>query len=184
MDLPSDHPKLEEIREQILGLTKNKRNFLNAPPEDANFQFNFEDNVELAQACLKANKELENARFFLVPRKISEDKFWRNYFYRIYVIREAYGLNRRDTTEEHLPETTTTQTTAPKEEVKVEEIQTQNRQEEEVKQDDLELEFVSDEYAFIEKDSKKTEWEDELASAEGADWEERLKRELEEQLDT
>lgn len=43
----------------------------------------------------QADPNLANARFYLVPKFIREPKFWRNYFYRVYIIKEAYGLNKK-----------------------------------------------------------------------------------------
>jgi len=92
-------PKIKaEVRTQIINLTKSKRNFLNAPPEDANFVFDFEKILPVAQLALQADKNLSNARFYLVPKYIREPKFWRNYFYRVYIIKQAYGLSKVGTT--------------------------------------------------------------------------------------
>jgi hypothetical protein len=41
-------------------------------------------------ACLAADKDLEQLRFGLVPRKLKEDKFWRNYFYHVSLLKAAY----------------------------------------------------------------------------------------------
>eukprot|EP01116_Phalansterium_solitarium_P000204 TRINITY_DN10117_c0_g1_i1.p1 TRINITY_DN10117_c0_g1~~TRINITY_DN10117_c0_g1_i1.p1 ORF type:complete len:281 (-),score=66.20 TRINITY_DN10117_c0_g1_i1:261-1043(-) len=97
LDFPSDlDPKIaEDVKSQILGLTKSRRNFLNAPPDDVPFAFDYEANAALAVACLEADPALSNARFYLVPKNIREPKFWRNYFYRVHVIKEAFGLNKK-----------------------------------------------------------------------------------------
>ena len=44
-----------------------------------------------ALACLAADKDLEQLRFGLVPRKLKEDKFWRNYFYHVSLLKAAYA---------------------------------------------------------------------------------------------
>lgn len=96
MDFTCVDKQLElEVRNQILNLTKSKRNFINAPPEDANFQFDFDAYLPIAQVSLKADPNLSNARFYLVPKYIKEKPFWRNYFYRVHIIKEAYGFNKR-----------------------------------------------------------------------------------------
>lgn len=51
----------------ILGLTRSKRNFLNAPPEDIDFPFNYDEALPVAIASLQADQRLDMARFCLVP---------------------------------------------------------------------------------------------------------------------
>jgi len=72
--LHSDHDSrvAEEARAAILGLTKSKRNFLNAPPEDVNFRFDYMASMADAAAALKADPNLNMARFYLVPIYIKE----------------------------------------------------------------------------------------------------------------
>jgi len=96
LDLPSNaDPKvLEEVKQQIQNLATSKRSFINAPPEDINFIFDFDKYLPIAQASLRADSALANARFCLVPKYIREEIFWRNYFYRVWAIKESYGLNR------------------------------------------------------------------------------------------
>eukprot|EP01114_Cavostelium_apophysatum_P009372 TRINITY_DN2248_c0_g2_i2.p1 TRINITY_DN2248_c0_g2~~TRINITY_DN2248_c0_g2_i2.p1 ORF type:complete len:207 (+),score=63.10 TRINITY_DN2248_c0_g2_i2:366-986(+) len=76
-----------------MNLTKAKRNFLNAPPDDANFIFDYDKSLPVALSALSADPNLSNARFYLVPKYVKEPRFWRNYFYRVHIIKEAYGLN-------------------------------------------------------------------------------------------
>ncbi|PRP74912.1 synapse-associated protein 1-like [Planoprotostelium fungivorum] len=93
--IPIDDPTTRaEVEHLIQSLTNNNRNFLNAPPDDVNFKFNFdlEENILLAKMCLDADKSLAGVRFKLVPSHISEGGFWRNYFYRIWVIKASYGV--------------------------------------------------------------------------------------------
>eukprot|EP01103_Thecamoeba_quadrilineata_P008415 TRINITY_DN18160_c0_g1_i1.p1 TRINITY_DN18160_c0_g1~~TRINITY_DN18160_c0_g1_i1.p1 ORF type:complete len:264 (-),score=63.03 TRINITY_DN18160_c0_g1_i1:122-889(-) len=91
--LTTDPEVGETIKKQILALPKNKRNFLDSPPPDAKFDFVYEDYVPLAKAAVEADPQLSRIRFYLVPKFIREPKFWRNYFYRVSVIKEAYGLS-------------------------------------------------------------------------------------------
>jgi len=66
---------------------------LNAPPEtEIDFKFTIEEYLPMAMATLKEDQNLNTARFALVPKSISEHEFWRNYFYRIHVIKQAFGL--------------------------------------------------------------------------------------------
>ncbi len=71
LDIKTDDPQVfEEVKNQIMSLTKSKRNFLSAPPDDLDFPFNFDDHLPLAQVCLKADPMLSQARFYLVPKCI------------------------------------------------------------------------------------------------------------------
>jgi len=199
LDLPTTDEKIAEtVRNEILNLTKTKRNFLNAPPEDSNFVFNFDEQVELAQACLQADKALSQARFYLVPKYIREPQFWRNYFYRVYVIKESYGLNPKisliptKTTKDspgYTPQNTIMEEPKPKRNQNNDQLVHQTSQEEE---------FVSDHLEYQVGSSKKRDsWEEELkaelgaidgVATQGTDideaWEEQMKKELEEDMAT
>eukprot|EP01102_Stenamoeba_stenopodia_P018638 TRINITY_DN6872_c0_g1_i1.p1 TRINITY_DN6872_c0_g1~~TRINITY_DN6872_c0_g1_i1.p1 ORF type:complete len:299 (+),score=89.03 TRINITY_DN6872_c0_g1_i1:181-1077(+) len=93
-DLPRDAEAevIENVRKQILSLPKNKRNFMENPPSDVTFDFNYEEYLPVCIASLKADPQLERMRFYLVPQYIREQRFWRNYFYRVKIIKEAHGL--------------------------------------------------------------------------------------------
>lgn len=95
-NLPVNDEKLkEEIKSQMLSISKSRRNLLNAPPDEPSvFTFNFDAYLETAKAALEKDPNLSKLRFVLVPKYISETDFWKNYFYRIHVIKEAYGLNK------------------------------------------------------------------------------------------
>jgi len=93
LDLPQlDNETAEEVRKQIMSLPKSKRNFLEHPPPEANFQFNYDDYLPVALVALQEDTNLSDIRFRLVPQYIREPKFWRNYFYRVSMIKAAYGL--------------------------------------------------------------------------------------------
>lgn len=49
----------------------------------------YEFDAELAQALMKVDPKLSKMRFLLVPYKIKEDPFWKNYFARIYIIKST-----------------------------------------------------------------------------------------------
>jgi hypothetical protein len=59
---------------------------------EIDFKFSMEEYLPMAMATLKEDQNLNTARFVLVPKSISEHEFWRNYFYRIHVIKLAFGL--------------------------------------------------------------------------------------------
>ena len=48
--------------------------------------------VILAQILLKMDKNLKKTRRDLVPELVTEDEFWRNYFYQVELFRSELGL--------------------------------------------------------------------------------------------
>lgn len=80
----------EEIRDRVLALSTDDRSFLCPPAPEVKFAFNYESQMAVALQLLKVDAALQQARFRLVPRKVKEEPFWRNYFYRVGVIVDAY----------------------------------------------------------------------------------------------
>lgn len=64
----NDETKAKEMREQILLLSQDKRNFVRSPPNDANFQFDPQQCYPVALSLLKEDPNLGNMRFELVPK--------------------------------------------------------------------------------------------------------------------
>ncbi|KAG8230945.1 hypothetical protein J437_LFUL002978 [Ladona fulva] len=86
------YPNEEALKEQILSLSTDRRNFVRSPPAGVEFQFDLESFMPVAQATLAQDPNLQQMRFELVPKVISEDNFWRNYFYRVGLIRQSSEL--------------------------------------------------------------------------------------------
>lgn len=84
----TDEAKREDIKKQILSLTQNKRNFVKSPPNEASFQFDSKQCYPVALSLLKEDSNLSKLRFELVPKLVSEDSFWCNYFYRIDMLKK------------------------------------------------------------------------------------------------
>ncbi|KAK3704585.1 hypothetical protein RRG08_033625 [Elysia crispata] len=82
----------EELKIQILALSKDKRNFVRNPPSGVQFQFDFDSASPVATATLQEDPNLRDMRFQLVPKQVSEETFWRNYFYRVSLIRQSSQL--------------------------------------------------------------------------------------------
>ncbi|XP_017159954.1 synapse-associated protein 1 [Poecilia reticulata] len=80
------------IQEQILALSSNKSNFLRNPPAGVQFHFDFEQTYPVALAMLEEDELLRKMRFHLVPRELKEENFWRNYFYRVSLIKQSAQL--------------------------------------------------------------------------------------------
>jgi len=81
------------MKEQILALSTDKRNFLRNPPAGVNFQFEFETAYPVAMATLAEDPNLEKMRFELVPKQLTEETFWRNYLYRVSLIKQSAQLS-------------------------------------------------------------------------------------------
>lgn len=77
------------VIKQILLLTEERWTFLSSPPEKALEGWEWEFDAEAAQLCLELDPKLDRMRFLLVPFKVQELTFWRNYFSRIHLIRTS-----------------------------------------------------------------------------------------------
>uniref|UniRef100_A0A1D1Y3T3 Synapse-associated protein 1 n=1 Tax=Anthurium amnicola TaxID=1678845 RepID=A0A1D1Y3T3_9ARAE len=82
-------PDEEGLKQQILALSQDKRNFTISPPENTNFQFDMNVYFQNAMAALNADPNLNRMRFELVPAYVQEPIFWRNYFYRVSLIKQT-----------------------------------------------------------------------------------------------
>ncbi|XP_039150690.1 synapse-associated protein of 47 kDa isoform X3 [Drosophila simulans] len=86
------HANEAKIKEEILGLSQDRRNFVRAPPAGVDFEFSYDTAYPTAIAIMAEDKALETMRFELVPKIITEENFWRNYFYRVSLIIQAAEL--------------------------------------------------------------------------------------------
>ncbi|KAJ0056341.1 hypothetical protein NL108_006460, partial [Boleophthalmus pectinirostris] len=82
----------ETIQQQILALSADKRNFLRDPPAGVQFHFDMDQMYPLAAVMLEEDQLLNHMRFDLVPKHVKEDVFWRNYFYRVSLIKQSAQL--------------------------------------------------------------------------------------------
>nr|XP_045596712.1 synapse-associated protein of 47 kDa-like isoform X3 [Procambarus clarkii] len=87
------YPDEDSLKEEILALSTDRRNFVRSPPTGVSFEFELEAFLPVAQATLAADPNLEKMRFELVPKTINEETFWRNYFYRVGLIRQSTELS-------------------------------------------------------------------------------------------
>lgn len=77
----------------LISVVQSYRNFTNAPPEmPEDFKFNLDDWIPVALAALEHDSDLNKARFTLVPKVISEETFWKTYFFRVFIIKRAYNI--------------------------------------------------------------------------------------------
>ncbi|KAM3875777.1 synapse-associated protein 1-like [Diretmus argenteus] len=82
----------ETIQQQILALSADKRNFLRDPPAGVQFHFDFEQMYPIAMVMLEEDELLRRMRFHLVPKQVKEEAFWKNYFYRVSLIKQSAQL--------------------------------------------------------------------------------------------
>lgn len=83
----------ENLKEECLSLSTDRRNFVRAPPAGVDFQFDYEVSYPVAMAIMEQDPNLEKMRYELVPKIIPEEDFWKNYFYRVSLICQAYELS-------------------------------------------------------------------------------------------
>ncbi|XP_073731714.1 synapse-associated protein 1 [Misgurnus anguillicaudatus] len=192
----------ETIQQQILALSADKRNFLRDPPAGVQFHFDFDQMFPVALVMLQEDELLNRMRFDLVPKQVKEDVFWRNYFYRVSLIKQSAQLTalaaqqqaaekREETGSTPLKETSTETTIRPKTPpVTINTKPKSNEVEEEISTSPGVSEFVSDafdtcdinqedlrkemEQLVLDKD-KRSPQDDETA-----DWEKELQQELQE----
>uniref|UniRef100_G3PLM4 BSD domain-containing protein n=1 Tax=Gasterosteus aculeatus aculeatus TaxID=481459 RepID=G3PLM4_GASAC len=77
------------IQQQILALSADKRHFLRDPPAGVQFHFDFERMHPVAMVMLEEDELLRQMRFQLVPKRMKEEAFWKNYFYRVSLIERS-----------------------------------------------------------------------------------------------
>jgi hypothetical protein len=82
----------EVLEDKIRALSKDERNFRRNPPNGVSFTFDYKVSFPQALLVLEADEELQKMRFLLVPKKMKEEIFWRNYFYRVSLIKQSYQL--------------------------------------------------------------------------------------------
>ncbi|CAH0561791.1 unnamed protein product [Brassicogethes aeneus] len=83
----------EALKDECLSLSTDKRNFVRSPPAGVDFQFDYEVSYPVAMAIMEQDPNLEKMRYELVPKVISEENFWKNYFYRVSLICQANELS-------------------------------------------------------------------------------------------
>lgn len=82
----------DTVQQQILALSADKRNFLRDPPAGVQFHFDFEQMYPVAMVMLEEDELLRKMRFHLVPKQVKEEVFWKNYFYRVSLIKQSAQL--------------------------------------------------------------------------------------------
>jgi len=93
-NLPTEDKQLvADATIRILEIGKHKKNILDIPPSLVDsFPFSLQENLEVAKIVLEKDPLLAKLCFSIVPSRISEFNFWRNYFCRVSMIKAAFGL--------------------------------------------------------------------------------------------
>lgn len=87
-----DMPNADEVKTHVVALSMERRNFTREPPAGANFEFDLSTAMPVITILMKEDPNLDKLRFELVPKMVSENSFWRNYFYRISLIKQSSAL--------------------------------------------------------------------------------------------
>ncbi|XP_078094409.1 synapse-associated protein 1-like isoform X2 [Mustelus asterias] len=194
----------ETIRQQILSLSAERRNFLRDPPAGVQFNFDFDAIAPVAIVMLREDGLLSKMRFELVPKLVKEDQFWRNYFYRVSLIKQSAQLlslagqqaeNPKEELEHHLKKSITvtdsTRSKTPPVLMKNQNESAEVHPLEEISTSPVANEFVSDAYDtstlnqedFLRGMKQLGMSGDQTASVKDDDipeWEKELQRELQE----
>ncbi|XP_013790690.1 synapse-associated protein 1-like, partial [Limulus polyphemus] len=172
----------ETVKQQILSLSKDKRNFMRNPPTGVQFQFSVDSIYPVASIMLEEDPELRKMRFELVPKFVSEENFWRNYFYRVSLVKQSTQLTSMTQEKKGGSSTVYSAALTPEEKKKGQTL----HEEEEETADSPTHEFVSDAYEgshVSEEDIKEgmkqlgVEGKTEQPSND-EDWEKELQQEL------
>ncbi|KAK6056996.1 BSD domain protein [Cooperia oncophora] len=84
-------PDREFAKKKILALSLDPHNFIRESPGDCDFDMATQQ--AMARRLMDIDPNLSRVRFELVPKKLSEEKFWRNYFYRVSLIRHSISAS-------------------------------------------------------------------------------------------
>lgn len=192
----------ETIQQQILALSADKRNFLRDPPAGVPFHFDFDQMSPVAMVMLQEDELLNRMRFDLVPKHVKEEVFWRNYFYRVSLIKQSAQLTalaaqqqaaeKREEKTEAADEGDLPETIRPKTPPTIINAKPKSHEdEEEISTSPGVSEFVSDAFdaCSIDQEALRKEMEQlvldkkddpSLQEEETADWERELQQELQE----
>lgn len=88
-----DQETRERIKMLVSELSKSRNTFIPAQPiDESKFVFNFDAAAGSARASLEKDKALDEMRNILVPRRVSENTFWKNWFWNVHLIKVSCGV--------------------------------------------------------------------------------------------
>jgi len=84
----------EDFREAILKLSSTAANLIAPHPlyEDPDFCFDWVEHRPFAEAAYRGDKRLHKLLPRLVPKRTSEEEFWRNYFSHVFAVKRRFEL--------------------------------------------------------------------------------------------
>ncbi|KAI6233009.1 BSD domain-containing protein [Aphelenchoides fujianensis] len=167
-----------EAKERFLALSKDPQNVLQDSP---NTPAETDGNLSaLAKRLLEADENLGRLRFELVPKRLTEEMFWHNYWYRVSLLRKVLSAEvpeeKREAVEEDQPQpsaSTPIDENKPEEEANAEnkpeaneEKPTEPTAKSTPSEEDWEKELLNDlnDYELVEKATGKSaeQWDEEL----------------------
>jgi len=86
----------DEVKKRFLELSQNPNVFLEDAPVEITADFG-----PLAQKLLQHDENLKKHRYSMVPKKLSEERFWTNYLYRVSLLVKI--INEEAATESNKP---------------------------------------------------------------------------------
>ena len=108
----TEHEKVNEaeFREAILKLSAAAANLIAPHPlcDDPEFNFDWVEHRPFAEAAYRGDKRLHRLLPKLVPKRISEEEFWRNYFSHVFAVKQRFELGHRSGDPSAAPPTVST----------------------------------------------------------------------------
>jgi len=170
-DIPlpwEDFPNPEVVKQRFVELSKNPEIFLQDAPVGI-------DEVDIeygptAKKLLANDENLKKLRYELVPKKLSEEKFWHNYLYRVSLLRKLIKEeNSEEATFSEQPQSSSHPSNVENKEESVEsdEKVTESKPEKispsDEDNEDWETELLNDDYDLVKEATDKPEnWEEDL----------------------
>ena len=162
----------EAMKAKILALSQDKRNFVRAPPAGVTFEFDYASVSATALALIQEDPQLDAMRYELVPKRVKEHEFWRNYFYRVNLIKQSFDL--KDLEQQQTSSSRIEQTSTPNDQEEC--VETINNH-------DHDDEFVSESYQASTEDINEVNASMKklgVSGNENEEWEAELEGELNE----
>lgn len=171
-----NYDNAEELKEKILAISSEKRNFLRNPPAGVRFKFDYQDAFPTALRIIEVDPNLSKMRFELVPKKLTEEIFWRNYFYRVSLVTQSSTLKQLSKSQENLNQVASVEASQTKDLPGSDKERKRNEESVNISEDG---EFVSQENTEMTADDLQKEMEA-LGMDGDKDWEKELAAELDE----
>ncbi|CAD5206507.1 unnamed protein product [Bursaphelenchus okinawaensis] len=153
----------DEVKKQILNLSQDQKAFLeDAPVVDE--ELTIAKIEAMAAFFVTYDPRILDIRFELVPKKITEERFWRNYFYRVNLICKANENSMREKKEAKEEQEKEVEVEEKTEENEEETTEEEKKPEKEKDDEDWESEFLNDmpDYEVVKDGKSEEQWNEEL----------------------